>query len=219
MPSARLLHGRSLMPAIIRTVEDRDIERIAAIYAPYVTGSAISFEIAPPDADTMAQRIGKILAVWPWLVYEREGEVLGYAYGSEHRTRAAYRWDVDVSAYVHPQAHRQGVGRALYTALFDILRLQGFYNAMAGIALPNPASVGLHEAMGFRPVGVYPKAGYKLGRWHDVGWWQLALREASDGVAPLEPTLFFDLCDTESVTQILAQASAGKPSEVEASGA
>jgi phosphinothricin acetyltransferase len=126
----------------------------------------------------MARRLEAVLAVAPWLVWDQPGEgVLGYAYASRHRERAAYQWSVDVAVYVRADHHRRGLGRALYQRLFALLRLQGFCAAHAGITLPNPASVGLHEALGFRPVGVYRSVGFKRGAWHDVGWWQLALRE------------------------------------------
>lgn len=163
--------------AVIRLAADRDAEQVAAIYTPNVTDTVISFELEPPNADEMRRRIEGTLERFPWLVCERRGRVLGYAYADAHRSRAAYRWSVDVSAYVHEGERRTGVGRALYTSLISVLVLQGFYNAYAGIALPNPASVGLHEAMGFLPVGIYRGVGYKLGAWHDVGWWHLALRE------------------------------------------
>ena len=168
----------------IRLAAKRDAEQIAAIYAPNVTGSIISFELEQPDAHEIRRRIETTLERYPWLVYEHQGRVLGYAYASAHSSRAAYRWSVDVSAYVYGGSQRQGLGRTLYTSLFAALRLQGFYNAYAGIALPNPASVGLHEAMGFRPVGVYQKVGYKMDAWHDVGWWHLALRERVANPAP-----------------------------------
>ena len=142
-----------------------------------MTDTIISFELEPPDAGEMRRRIEGTLERFPWLVCEREKRVSGYAYASAHGSRAAYRWSVDVSAYVREGERRSGVGRALYTSLFSLLSLQGFYNAYAGITLPNPASVGLHEALGFRPVGVYRGVDYKLGAWHDVGWWHLALRE------------------------------------------
>jgi phosphinothricin acetyltransferase len=123
----------------------------------------------------------------PWVVGEQQGDILGYAYASAHRARAAYQWSVDVSVYIHTSSRRSGVGRAVYSSLFKLLELQGFYNAYAGITLPNPASVGLHEAMGFQPVGVYRAVGYKLGAWHDVGWWQLPLRQRSSPPAlPLD---------------------------------
>ena len=164
-------------PSSIRLAPERDAEEIAAIYAPNVIDTIISFESEPPTADEMRLRIEGTLERYPWLVCERRGRVLGYAYAGAHGSRAAYRWSVDVSVYVHEEAHRTGVGRALYTSLFATLDLQGFYNAYAGATLPNPASVGLHESVGFRPVGVYRGVGYKLGAWHDVGWWHLPLRE------------------------------------------
>jgi phosphinothricin acetyltransferase len=164
-------------PSSIRLATERDAEEIAAIYAPNVTDTIISFESEPPTADEMRLRIEGTLERYPWLVCERRGRVLGYAYAGAHGPRAAYRWSVDVSVYVHEEAHRTGVGRALYTSLFAALDLQGFYNVYAGATLPNPASVRLHESVGFRSVGVYRGVGYKLGAWHDVGWWHLPLRE------------------------------------------
>ena len=162
---------------LIRLATELDAEQIAAIYAPIVRNTIISFETEPPAADEMGQRIESTLERLPWLVCERHGRVSGYAYASAHRSRAAYQWSVDVSAYVHEDERRMGVGRALYTSLMAVLTLQGFYNAYAGIALPNPASVGLHESVGFRLAGVYRGVGYKLGAWHDVGWWHLCLRK------------------------------------------
>jgi L-amino acid N-acyltransferase YncA len=174
-------------PSSIRLATGRDAERVAAIYAPNVTGTVVSFELEPPGADEMRRRIGVTLERRPWLVCERQGRVSGYAYAGAHGSRAAYRWAVDVSVYVDGEARRTGVGRALYASLFAALKLQGFYNAYAGVTLPNPASVGLHEAMGFRPVGVYRGVGYKMGAWHDVGWWHLPLRErVADPEAPAE---------------------------------
>ena len=163
--------------AVIRLATERDAEQVAAIYAPNVTDAIVSFETEAPSAEEMRRRIEGTLERFPWLVCERHGRVLGYAYAGAHGSRAAYQWSVDVSAYVHKGERRTGVGRALYASLNSTLALQGFYNAYAGIALPNPASVGLHEAVGFRPVGVYRGVGYKLGAWHDVGWWHLPLRE------------------------------------------
>lgn len=164
-------------PATIRLATERDAEQIAAIYAPNVTDTVISFESEPPGADEMRRRIQLTLERYPWLVCERQGRLLGYAYAGAHGSRAAYRWSVDVSVYVHEDARRMGVGRALYASLFAALELQGFYNAYAGATLPNPASVGLHESVGFQPVGVYRGVGYKMGAWHDVAWWHLSLRE------------------------------------------
>jgi L-amino acid N-acyltransferase YncA len=172
------------MSPVIRLATEHDAAQLQAIYAPNVCDTAISFELVPPTVDEMRQRIRKTLEQLPWVVCEHQGEVLGYAYASAHRARGAYQWSVDVSVYIHPSSRRSGVGRAVYSSLFKILEIQGFYNAYAGITLPNPASVGLHEAMGFQPVGVYRDVGYKLGAWHDVGWWQLALRERSSPPMP-----------------------------------
>jgi L-amino acid N-acyltransferase YncA len=165
------------MPSTIRLATAHDASGVQAIYAPMVRDTAISFELEPPSIEEMGRRIEATLQRMPWLVCEHRGEVLGYVYASQHRARPAYQWSVDVSVYVQAQARRAGVGRALYQSLFALLALQGFYNAYAGITLPNPGSVGLHEAVGFQPVGVYRAVGHKLGSWHDVGWWQLALRE------------------------------------------
>jgi len=161
----------------IRLATGEDAGEISAIYAPIVEHTIISFEVEPPAPDEMRRRIANTLEHLPWLVCEHHGRVAGYAYASGHSARAAYQWSVDVSAYVHARERRTGVGRALYASLFTVLVLQGFYNAYAGISLPNPASVGLHEALGFRPVGIYHGVGYKLGAWHDVGWWDLSLQE------------------------------------------
>jgi phosphinothricin acetyltransferase len=169
---------------MIRLAGSGDAAAVAAIYAPYVTGASTSFEYEPPDPAEMAARIASTLTCTPYLVFESGGAILGFAYASKHRERAAYQWSVDVSVYVEGRAHRRGVGRALYESLFALLRLQGFYTAHAGITLPNPASIGLHEALGFRPVGVYRSVGFKHGGWHDVGWWQLPLRERTGTPAP-----------------------------------
>ncbi len=161
---------------MIRLASAADGESVSRIYAPVVAGTAISFEVDPPSPDEMAARIVSTLKVAPWLVWEREGEVVGYAYASRHRERAAYQWSVDVSVYIAEAHRRAGTGRALYRTLLALARLQGFCVAHAGITLPNAASVGFHESFGFRPIGVYPKVGYKAGGWRDVGWWQLPLR-------------------------------------------
>jgi phosphinothricin acetyltransferase len=172
------------MSAVIRLATAHDAAQIQAIYAPNVRDTAISFERVPPTVDDMRQRIVQTVEHFPWLVCDRQGIIQGYAYASAHRTRAAYQWSVDVSVYVHSQARRTGVGQAVYRSLFALLELQGFYNAYAGITLPNPASVSLHESLGFQPVGVYRQVGYKLGAWHDVGWWQLVLRQHAASPTP-----------------------------------
>lgn len=168
----------------IRDADSRDGAACAAIYAPYVEGSAVSFEERAPDAAEMAARIGRVAAAHPWLVGERDGKVIAYAYAYTFQERPAYRWTVGVSVYVARNEHRRGVGRALYTALFDRLRESGFRMAHAGITLPNEASVGLHESLGFEQVGLNREVGWKHGAWHDVGWFQMELVPAGEGPPP-----------------------------------
>jgi L-amino acid N-acyltransferase YncA len=175
------------MAAMLRHADpDRDAAACAAIYAPHVRAGAASFEEEPPSAGDMANRIAAISRTHPWLVCERDGVVAGYAYASPHRDRAAYRWAADVAVYVDSRRQRGGVGRELYEGLLPLLARQRLHVACAGITLPNDASVALHEAVGFEPVGVYRAIGFKGGRWHDVGWWQARLRPARDG-PPAEP--------------------------------
>jgi L-amino acid N-acyltransferase YncA len=159
----------------IRQIVMRDAPAVQAIYAPYVAATTISFEEVPPDIAEVERRIAAILPHYPYLVAELDGHVLGYAYASEHRSRAAYRTSVDVTVYVAPGAQRSGLARNLYSRLLPAAASLGYHAAFAGIALPNEASVGLHEAMGFAPVGIYREVGRKFGAWHDVGWWQRLL--------------------------------------------
>lgn len=176
------------MDSRIRSAGAADARAIRDIYAPFVTDSATSFEADPPDVSAMERRIRDVQEKHPWLVFESGGAVLGYAYASTHRARKAYQWCVEVSVYVAAAARHQGVGRALYGALFDLLRRQGFVNAYAGITLPNAASVGLHQSLGFAPIGIYPRIGYKFGAWHDVGWFQLRLQDPAVPVAEPLPS-------------------------------
>jgi L-amino acid N-acyltransferase YncA len=175
------------MTATIRHAEpERDAAACAAIYAPSVTDSSTSFEEVPPDAAEFARRIEAISARYPWLVAERDGGVVGYAYASPYRERAAYRWAAESAVYVGADQRGRGVGGRLYRVLFELLARQGIRTVLAGVTLPNDASVALHESCGFEPVGVYRRIGYKRGRWHDVGWWQLQLA-AETGDPPGEP--------------------------------
>jgi phosphinothricin acetyltransferase len=169
---------------MIRLATPSDAKGVAEIYGPVVRSTPISFETEAPSDEEMARRIASTLAYAPWLVWDDDGTIGGYVYASQHRERAAYQWSVDVTAYVHERYRRKGIGRALYGALFDLLRVQNFYRAHAGITLPNAASVGLHESLGFRPIGVYAAVGFKHGVWHDVGWWQLPLRELAPSPSP-----------------------------------
>ena len=173
------------MDMTLRLAEPADAAGILAIYEPVVRETAISFELEPPDEEEMRRRIASTLERRPWLVCTADGAVAGYAYAAAHRERPAYQWSVETSVYVHPDHRRRGVAHGLYTALLSALRVQGFYTALAGIALPNPASVGFHEACGFQWVGVYRAVGHKLGAWHDVAWLQLVLRE--DRGEPVDP--------------------------------
>jgi phosphinothricin acetyltransferase len=187
----------------IRLAAAADAAAVAAIYAPYVRDTVISFETEPPDAAEMGRRIAAVGERYPWLVAADAAGLLGYVYAGEHRARAAYRWDADVAVYLDPRAQRRGIGGALYRQLFALLRAQGYVNAYAGIALPNVASVGLHEAMGFAPVGVYRGVGYKHGAWHDVGWWGLRLQPAP--AQPAEPVPLPQL-DRDRMAQAMAGA-------------
>jgi len=175
----------------IRLADALDAEAIADIYAPSVAASAISFEAAPPSADEMRQRITETTDTYPWLVCERDGVVAGYAYATRHRVRTAYQWCVETSVYVHSDFRHAGIARGLYTSLFAILAAQGFVNAYAGITLPNARSVALHEKLGFLPLGKYRGIGFKMGEWHDVGWWHLII--SPHPASPEPPTPVADL--------------------------
>jgi L-amino acid N-acyltransferase YncA len=166
----------------------RDAAACAAIYAPSVESTPISFELVPPDAAEFARRIERYAATHQFLVAEEGGEVVGYAYACRWAERAAYDWAVEVSVYVDGAHHGEGIGRALYAELFERLRGQGFRVAVAGVTLPNPASIGLHESMGFEPIGSLRDIGWKEGAWRDVGYWQLYLRpDAADPPSPPRP--------------------------------
>jgi phosphinothricin acetyltransferase len=169
----------------IKLASADDAAAIAAIYAPYVAATPVSFEYDPPTAEEIAARIAKVReAELPWLVAKDEsGKLLGYAYATKHKERAGYQWCVESSVYVDPSLHRSGVGRALYTKLFDVLRRLGYQNVYAGAALPNEQSEKFHESFGFKVAGRYENVGYKLGRWHNTVWWHKTL-----GPLPDEPS-------------------------------
>ena len=175
----------------IRIARASDAANLADIYAPSVEGSPVSFETAAPNAAEMARRIETLLETHPWLVWEMDNQAVAYAYASPHRSRRAYCWSCEVSVYVGSQARRRGIARQLYLNLFDILKQQGLTNAYSGITLPNPASVGLHESLGFKPVGIYRNVGFKAGDWHDVGWWDYTIQTPPH--APTEPEPFASL--------------------------
>ena len=167
------------MPPLIRSASLVDAPSLLAIYRPYVERTAVSFELEVPSVEEFAARIAKALAGWHWLVAEHEGQCVGYAYASSHRERPAYKWSVEVSAYVAPDHQRQGLGLALYSQLFRELSTRGFCNAYAGVTLPNEPSLALHRKVGFSPVGIFHAVGRKFGQWQDVAWFQRSLRETS----------------------------------------
>jgi L-amino acid N-acyltransferase YncA len=188
----------------LRLAEAADAAQIAAIYAPSCLETAISFETRAPDEAAMRERISTLAQRYPWLVAVSEtGDVLGYAYAGKHRERAAYRWSVDFTAYLAPEAKRRGIGTQLYRVLIKICQSLGYYRAFAGITLPNEASVRLHEKIGFRPIGVYRRVGFKLGRWHDVGWWSIDL--LPEGDAPTEPRSIGEIAGSGELEEILRQ--------------
>jgi L-amino acid N-acyltransferase YncA len=162
------------MPTV-RDATEHDAAACAAIYAPYVTDTVITFESEPPTAEEMAQRIATAQRTHAWLVLVDDGRVVGYAYGGPFRSREAWRWSCEVSVYLETGRGRGGGGRALYEALLERLTDRGYRTAVAGMTLPNEASEGLHRAMGFEPVGVYPRIGWKFGQWHDVAFAQRPL--------------------------------------------
>lgn len=168
---------------LLRAATADDAEAIAAVYAPYVRDTSISFELAAPGGDEVVRRMLTEPRL-PWLVATREGLVTGYAYASRHRARAAYRWSVEVSVYLTPHEQGRGTARRLYEGLFAELAALGYVSAYAGITQPNPASTRLHAGLGFTPVGVFRDVGFKDG-WHDVAWWQRSLRPAPE--QPQEP--------------------------------
>ena len=192
-------------PIRVRVADVLDASRLAEIYAPHVLDSHTSFETEAPDAHEMTARLARVLATYPWLVAERGGRVVGYAYGTEHRARRAYRWSVETTVYLDADACGLGIGRHLYSVLFELLRRQGFIRVFGGIALPNEASVRMHRALGFEPIGIFPKVGYKNGRWVDVAWLGRSLCEPTS--EPGEPIAFANLDRNEVAAWICVASS------------
>ena len=175
-------YGRSVND-VIRPARIADAPAIRAIYAPFVESTAVSFEVEVPPVEVYEEALDN--SVYPWLVLERDGKVVGYAKSSRFHPRAAYVWSVEVSIYLAESARGSGAGKRLVSALLDELRNQGYVNAFAGTTLPNDASVGLFESLGFKRCAVQEKVGYKLDEWHDVGWWQKALVDYPDKPGPV----------------------------------
>ncbi len=177
------------MQYTVRDASVGDAGVCAAIYAPYVIGTAVSFEVDPPSLEEMRRRIADAQRSHAWLVLEVDDRVVGYAYGGPFKDRAAYRWSCEVSVYLEPGRRRAGGGRALYTALLTRLAERGYRTAVAGMTLPNEASVALHRSLGFQPIGTYRRIGWKHGRWHDVTWTQrpIGAGPLDDDDPPAEP--------------------------------
>ena len=204
-PCRQFFRSYTMTPSI-RLASPDDGGGIADIYRPAVAERTTSFELVPPDANEMGDRVRRVIERTPWLVAEGNGRILGYAYAGPHRgDRPAYQWSVEVSAYVSEAIHRGGVGRALYSALFHILRIQGFRNAYAGITLPNPASEAFHRAMGFEPIGIYEKVGYKMGAWRDVAW--SVLRLLPHDADPVPPVPLSSIAQRPEIATALRQAA------------
>jgi len=189
---------------IIRPATRADAAVLLEIYKKYITDTAVTFEIEVPSAEHFADRIGTITATFPWLVCEIDGRVAGYAYASKHGERAAYRWSADLSVYIDERYHRKHIATALYTALLELLRRQGYYTVYAGVSTPNPESEAFHAAFGFRNLGVFQNVGYKLGAWRGVTWFELPLREY--GEEPEETVPIAVLAANDMVQEALEAA-------------
>lgn len=188
----------------IRLATENDSESLLNIYGEYIRNTAVTFEIDIPSVVEFSNRISNVLESNPWIVCEINGENVGYAYASMHRERAAYQWSVDVTVYINPQFHRKHIATALYTALIELLKIQGYYNAYAGVSLPNVNSEGFHEFFGFKPVGVFRKVGYKFGEWRDVKWFELRIQEYSSN--PQVPITINKIKDTEDFRNVFKNA-------------
>ncbi len=160
---------------MIRSATGKDASAIAAIYNHYIKNTVVSFEEQPISSEEMAGRIESVVPDFPWLILEEAGEVLGYAYASRWNGRCAYRYSAESSVYLDPGAVGRGAGTSLYERLLAELQRMGLHTVIGGIALPNPASVALHEKFGFKKVAHYEEVGFKYERWIDVGYWQLKL--------------------------------------------
>ena len=161
----------------IRNATIDDSKAILDIYAPYITDTCVSFETQVPTIGEFRLRVKEIINSYPYIVCEDGNDIIGFAYASRHRERAAYKYSAEVSVYVSPAYHRCGIGKSLYMELFELLKTQDVCMVFAGITLPNDKSVGLHKAFEFKEVGVYHNAGYKFGEWLDVLWMEKLIRK------------------------------------------
>lgn len=170
--------------AVIRMATLEDAEAILRIYEPYILETAITFEYDPVPVEVFRKRMEGVLSQFPWLVYERDGIILGYAYCARFKERAAFNWDCECSVYIDPKAHRQGVATALYNKLFELVKQQGYYTIYALITYHHESSMELHKKFGFTEVGVYEKTGYKFGQWWDLLVMERRLREPDPSPVP-----------------------------------
>ena len=187
----------------IRFAESKDCETLLEIYAPFVRESTVTFETEVPSVSEYCQRIQKIMPVYPWIVLEIDGQIVGYAYAGRQRERAAYNWNAELSVYVHPKHQKSGVGKALYTALLELLKEQGYYNAYACITYPGEQSIGFHKKMEFSEIGIFYHTGFKFGKWLNVIWMEKSLQSVKDH-PPLKTKTVSEL-PQEIITNIFTQ--------------
>jgi L-amino acid N-acyltransferase YncA len=161
----------------IRLINETDTQAVLDIYKYYVDHTIISFEYEVPTNEEYIERIKTNTDKYSWLVCLCNNKIVGFAYGSAHRCRTAYQWSPESTIYLAPDFQTKGIGRILYETLFSLLKVQGYYNVFAGVALPNEKSIGFHKALGFEEIGIFKKIGYKHGNWHDTHWFQLHLTE------------------------------------------
>lgn len=188
----------------IRLATESDSQSLLEIYAPFIKETVITFEYEVPMISEFSSRISSTLKKYPWIVCEIDDRIAGYAYASKYRERPAYDWSVDTSVYIHPTYHRKKIASALYYCLFEILKLQGFYNAYAAIVSSNTKSVGFHESFGFKPIGVYHNVGYKFDQWHDVKWVEKTIREHKK--SPEKPKTIDQIKDTKKFNSSILKA-------------
>lgn len=188
----------------IRLATEEDCASLLEIYAPYIANTSITFEYKIPTVMEFRERMANILKHYPWLVYEINKCIAGYAYASRFREREAYKWSVSLSIYINQEYHRKGIGKALYYALLGLLKLQGYYNAYVAVTLPNSKSESFHEAFGFKEIGVYHKAGYKFGNWHDIKEYELKIQEHIH--SPIDPKSINELSCTDEFKAIIEKA-------------
>jgi phosphinothricin acetyltransferase len=192
-------------PVEIRLATLADAEAVLEIYKPFITDTVVTFEEIVPSVSEFRERMASILKESPYLVCLVNGRIIGYAYASAYRSRASYRWNREVTVYIHPDGQKKNIGTALYYALIEILKRQNFANLLAVVTLPNEGSARLHERVGFTSCAVFRQVGYKMNQWHDVGWWELALILPTE--EPNEPTLFKDFDEPSFLSGVLQKAA------------